>query len=182
MYNLSDVGKDFPWTKVVYNEIEPWRERETEEHAWFSDLPEGWGDITYDYLKKMDNVLKEYDLTDYLVIEQVKEKWGTGRFYYSFVPFYEKDNWKEWSNKQKDGIKKFDIYASAWETAVGRVCCMCGTTEDVQVFGGWVHYACPECEQKRIIRQRNEYREWLQSNGDYLEKLQESFGTDLGDD
>ena len=161
MYNLSNVGKDFPWTKVVYNEVEPWREKETEEDAWFSDLPKGWGDITYDYLKKMNKVLKEYDLTDYLVIEQVKEKWGTGRFYYSFWDV--KGNWRHWSDEQKDGIKKFDIYASAWETAVGKVCCMCGTTEDVQMFGGWVHYACPTCEQKRIIKQRNEYREWLAS-------------------
>ena len=38
MYDLNNVGNDFPWTRVTYNAVEPWRK---EDSNWFNELPAG---------------------------------------------------------------------------------------------------------------------------------------------
>ena len=145
MYNLDNVPSDFPWTVVTYNAVEPWR---TKGSNWFNELPTGWGDVTYTFLKVATYILERFDLKDYIIIEQVKEKWGEGRFYYTFVPFSENHEYIEFTDFQQQGMDIFQEVAFDWEYAVSNVCCDCGTTENVTCYGGWVHYACPECEKK----------------------------------
>ena len=143
MYDLDNAVTDFPWTKVVYNGVEPWRKIGS---GWFHGIPKGWGDVIYEYLVKLDKILKQYNLMEYLYIEQVKEKYGSLRWYNSFCSF---DMDMEFTKKQEVGIKLFNTMVWELEGETEKVCCDCGTTENVECYGGWVHFACPECESKR---------------------------------
>ena len=139
MYNLRKAKEDFPWTIMKYNDVYPWLSEGVT--GWFDDsIPEGWSDVTYAFLKAADIVLKNYDLAPYLLIEQVKEKFGGGRFYYIFST--------ELTLKQQIGANIFQDIVFEWETEVKNVCCYCGTRKDVMCYGGWIHYACRSCEKK----------------------------------
>ena len=150
-HKLSDITRDFPWTKVTYNGVEPWRDKGT---GWFDlDIPEGWADVIYSYMPKLDFILRKYDLVDKIIIEQVKEKFGGLRMYFMISPHFNYDIGdyeEELTDEQDKAIDKFQDIVWEMEAATEKVCCDCGTTEDVQCYGGWVHFACPECEAKRI--------------------------------
>ena len=144
-HKLTDIARDFSWTKDKYG-------------GWFDCLYDGWADVLYKGISKLDKVLKKYNLMDSLCIAQVKEKFGGLRFYYDFVL----DDFSSW---QAAGIRIFDDIVWRLEEATEKVCCDCGTTEDVQCYGGWVHFACPDCEAKRqakwneALKEYNKYRE-----------------------
>ena len=146
MYNLDNVVKDFPWTRVTYNRIEPWRE---EGSNWFNTLPAGWGDVIYNGLVKLDHLLQEHNAKDRIVIEQVKEKWGSLRFYSIFLP-REKEISDEEYAVELAWQDEFYRTVNEMENETMRVCYNCGTRDNIQCYGGWVHFACPACEKKRI--------------------------------
>lgn len=144
MYDLTCALKDFPWTHVTYNDVEPWREKES---GWMEDLPEGWGDVIHEGLKHIDKILGDNDAKERLCIEQVKEKWGTLRFYFIVL--------------DADGLATYDEpWIAELERAVhdmedetGKVCCFCGTRDNLAWHGGWVHLACDACEKERTRRE-----------------------------
>lgn len=147
-HKLTDIARDFSWTKDEYG-------------GWFDCLYDGWADVLYKGINKLDKVLKKYNLTDNLYIVQVKEKFGGLRFYYDFVPEEDKD----FSSWQAAGIRIFDDIVWRLEEATEKVCCDCGTTEDVQCYGGWVHFACSDCEAKK----QAEWNEGLKAYNKYRE-------------
>lgn len=141
MYDLKQAKTDFPWTMVKDNSVEPWREHN---EGWFDHgIPQGWGDVIHRGLTEIDKILERFDARDRIAIAQVKEKWGSLRFYFDlFAPDGEcvyADN--ECYSLVYDAVTKMED-----ETAT--VCCYCGTTENVECYGGWAHYACEDCEGK----------------------------------
>lgn len=144
MYDLNQTAHDFPWTAVTYNDVEPWREVGSN---WFNELPKGWGDIIHDCLVKVQTILERYNLEDRFVIEQVKEKWGSLRFYY-----YIKADDDFPLPLDHPAVKDIDEIIARAEDATTKVCCDCGTTADVHCYGGWVHFACTSCEKERQRR------------------------------
>jgi hypothetical protein len=171
MYDLNNVAKDFPWTAVTYNAIEPWREKGTN---WFDELPKGWGDVCYKWLIKLTKFLEENDLMRYIVIEQVKEKWGGLRFYYIFTEWPHDTSFETFLNSNVDSLssqegrrektKEFDDMVAQFEEETKKVCCDCGTTTNIKCYGGWVHFACPECEEERKRIFEEEYKKWKERN------------------
>lgn len=161
-HELSDIKRDFPWTIVQEEKppVEPWLKVG---QGWFDDLPKGWADVIYDYMIRLDRVLKNYKLEKYLHIIQTKEKFGGLRYYYDFIiPWnptkgeYE----KYFSQEQQRGIKIYDQLVWDMEAATETVCADCGSTEDIQCYGGWVHFTCPDCEAKRIAAWEEARKEW----------------------
>ena len=150
-HQLSDITRDFPWTKVSYNEVEPWR---AENSGWFElDIPQGWADVIYRYMIRLDSILKKYNLIDNIIIEQVKEKFGQLRMYFIITPHFNydiRDYDEEFTDEQYKAIEWFQEIVWEMEGATEKVCCDCGSTEDIQCYGGWIHFACPDCEAKRI--------------------------------
>lgn len=159
MYNIDNIPKDFPWTSVSYNAVEPWR---TEGSNWFNEIPRGWGNLCYMYLSRLTHLLNaygQYNVKKHLVIEQVKEKFGSLRFYYSFLP------WKENETEPPEWFfESFDSIVTNFEDMTNYVCCDCGAVENLKTYGGWIHVACPECEQKRKEKERKRYEEWQKEN------------------
>lgn len=160
-HKLSDITRDFPWTKVTYNGVEPWREEGT---GWFDfEIPKGWADVIYRYMLNLDAILKKYNLMNNITIEQVKEKFGGLRMYFTIFPHFNydiEDFDEEFSEEQKKAIEKFQNIVWEMESATEEVCCDCGTTENVQCYGGWVHFACPECESKRQAKWEEGLKEY----------------------
>lgn len=160
-HKLSDITRDFPWTKVTYNAIEPWRDKGT---GWFDfEIPGGWADVIYFYMIKLDAILRKYDLVNNITIEQVKEKWGSLRMYFLISPHFNddiEDYDEEFTEEQKNAIKLFQDTVFDMEEATEKVCCDCGATENIQCYGGWVHFACPECEAKRQAKWAEGLREY----------------------
>lgn len=161
-HKMSDIKRDFPWTVVKFDNppVEPWL---AEGEGWFDDLPAGWADVIYDYMIKLDRVLKHYKLEEFLYIIQTKEKFGGLRYYYEFVLPWdrEKRNYaKTLTSEQQKGIKIYDQLVWDMEAATETVCIDCGSTENVQCYGGWIHFACEDCESKRIAKWGEARREW----------------------
>ena len=154
MYDLKNVAKDFPWTAVTWNSIEPWRKKGGN---WFSEIPRGWGDVCLKYLTKLDKLLEKYNAKEYIAIEQVKEKYGTLRFYYIIMDWpvgldyaeVKKGNYVELANRN-ELVKQFDQIVDDFEWETRKVCYNCGTRENIVCYNGWIHYACPECERRRM--------------------------------
>ena len=141
MYDLNYVSRDFPWTVVPREgtSVEPWRDPGTN---WFDGLPKGWGDVIHTYLVQLDELVNRNGWSIY--VAQVKEKFGTLRFYADVfdangIPC-------PWGSS--DDIDRFHELIREMESETGRVCCYCGARENVRCYSGWIHYACPSCETR----------------------------------
>lgn len=141
MYDLDNVSRDFPWTAVPREgaPVEPWREPGSN---WFDELPKGWGDVIHAYLLRLDELVRRNSWTIY--VAQVKEKYGTLRFY---VDIFDAEG-AHCPLDSSDDVRRFYELIREMESETGRVCCLCGTREDIRCYGGWVHYACRTCEER----------------------------------
>lgn len=72
---------------------------------------------------------------DYYRIEQIKEKWGSLRWYSGGVP----------RDTYEDELKVIDLY----ELISTRTCIGCGGHDRIRVSGGWVSYECFRCRSER---------------------------------
>jgi hypothetical protein len=78
-----------------------------------------------------------------VTLDQVKEKFGTLRFYYS------------------GGDEYISGMVSLAESMTGVTCEECGNVGERR-GGGWVHTYCTPCEQAREIKRAKEMEEWEQ--------------------
>jgi hypothetical protein len=81
------------------------------------------------------------DLIPQVTLDQVKEKFGTLRFYYSG------------GDDITDGMVRMA------ESMSGVTCEECGNTGERR-GGGWVHTYCTPCEEAREIKRAKEMEEW----------------------
>ena len=143
MYDLAQAHIDFPWTQVRHSDVEPWR---SDGSGWFDEVPPGWGNVIHEHLLKLDVLLREHGAANRIFIEQVKEKWGTLRFYYTifdaggFPAYGDTEPW----------IDDFEVIVREMENATGRVCCWCGREDGLKWRSGWVHLSCESCERKHM--------------------------------
>ena len=151
MYDLEKAKDDFPWTRMSDQDVIDWDVADMlpEDGApigWFDGLLPGWGDIIHDGLEKIDAIIADSACDVRLHIEQVKEKWGTLRFY---VSFFDKDGESvygtEWARRVTDVIHEM-------EDATGKVCAFCGRKDGLKWRRGWVHVSCDECEDEHVRR------------------------------
>jgi len=70
-----------------------------------------------------------------VTLDQVKEKFGTLRFYYT------------------GGDDYIRGMVSMAESMSGVICESCGNPSEVQNDGGWMRSICNSCEEKRLIKQ-----------------------------
>lgn len=148
MYDLENAAQDFPWTAVSEDgaPAEPWRPPKSN---WFIGIPKGWGDVIHEYLSKLDALVQRNRWSVH--IAQVKEKFGTLRFY---VDILDAEGFVCYERPSGD-VELFFKIAREMEEATAEVCFNCGTRENVECYGGWVHYACPACEKRLEERQQS---------------------------
>ena len=95
------------------------------ETTWADDLPRGWrkafGDMMFE---EIDKVLKQTNTTIY--IEQIKEKYGQLRFYFSGT------------DEIHDIVEKYSILSE-------NICIKCGKPDVPMLDTGWMSPVCQEC-------------------------------------
>ena len=137
----------------IQNHID-WRERQREVAIKFRKMSEQLkaGDSTLFEEEFKDMINQEYktkrkqELIDdplreipepipQVTLDQVKEKFGTLRFYY------------------QGGDDYIRGMVSLAESLSGVTCESCGNPSEVQNDGGWMRSVCNSCEEKRLIKQ-----------------------------
>lgn len=145
--------------------------------CWGIECPAGWKGILTDLCDKLEflnnTVGKELGLE--ICAEQVKEKFGTLRFYITCLPAVKEpvgeadtiqpDGSEEETDRYHTAVREnllLDIaedVVSHAEFMSGEICQTCGKPvfgEDKKVSSGWIGYYCPECFAKH--QQEIEYR------------------------
>ena len=110
--------------------------------CWGLECGDGW----YGLIDTLCKLLQwDIDKNSFPQIEatQVKEKFGTLRFYYNYADEACTDD-PERARKQgvQDGMVRFAEYLS------GSTCEKCGTNQDVKQTTGWIVTLCPTCMEK----------------------------------
>ena len=107
--------------------------------GWFNILDQLMGNIQHhlDWKNKNGPVVAQ------VTLDQVKEKFGTLRFYYS------------------GGDDYISGMVSLAESMTGVTCEECGNVGERR-GGGWVHTYCTPCEEAREIKRAKETEEWEQ--------------------
>jgi len=106
---------------------------------------DGWFNIIWELSEKIENILNKYYpdnkkaldlLVDYPVfnVTQVKEKFGTLRFYYDI-----RSDISEIDNEISEAIKEAELKSSI-------TCEVCGKP-GTQTNNGWIKILCKDCEK-----------------------------------
>ena len=130
-----------------------------EKHCECND---GWHDLLFSLCKEIDDVYKKAGMTPDIVICQVKEKFGTLRFYFTFegkeqkihafdflgvggIRYMQEDN--PLHKEIADIVKKY-------EKKSGSVCEMCGGGGKLRTELPWVLTLCDRCHSERMSKRK----------------------------
>lgn len=119
--------------------------------------PAGWDDIVRDLLAQIDAALSD-ELAAAFLIEQVKEKYGTLRFYYCFdrlvrmrISLVAPDGITRIENIPEGAegypYKEIDKLVSAAEDRSEVTCAICGNPGTLR-NNGWIVVKCDACDSK----------------------------------
>lgn len=102
--------------------------------CWGIECPDSWFDILHTLCWEIQRLV-DIEKSPQIEATQVKEKFGTLRFYY------------EGGNDKV--IEKVDELISIAEDMTSKVCAICGSDKEVkQSKSAWVHFTCPKCEKR----------------------------------
>jgi hypothetical protein len=107
---------------------------------WGIACPDGW----YTIIEKLCAQLQhDTNINNYpqVVAEQVKEKFGTMRFYYrlEYTENSKTCNFKDF----REGFIAGMIASS--ESRCSEICAICGSNQSIKSKKGWVQYLCENC-------------------------------------
>ena len=127
--------------------------------CWGIECPKGWWHILDQLCTVLEfhnmEFVKNYGVA--IVADQVKEKFGTLRFYYDVRPVDENGIVKYEPDELMDYLEMLaDQYIREAEALTETTCAYCGIPleEDNMVeTKGWITYICKECDEKR-------HKEW----------------------
>jgi hypothetical protein len=125
---MTDYLKKYPWlrTQNLYTgKVE-------DDYCALNDIPKGWvlafGKM---FCEEMDVVLKDLGISDKFFVAQMKEKFGSLRFYPSVR-----------DEKIRKVIKKYEALSS-------HICIHCGKPDVHIISAGWYGPMCEECYQNK---------------------------------
>lgn len=98
------------------------------------EIPVGWYNLFLQMCGDIKCVLERYNLIDVFEFEQVKEKWGGLRCYYSFGFNYDSGCSKE----IQDILYKYEYMAKL-------ICTQCGDIATYTTCSGWISPYCDKC-------------------------------------
>lgn len=147
--------KKYPWLKP-YNVLtgKTWKDYRYET-TWADDLPRGWrkafGDMMFE---EIDKVLKQTNTTIY--IEQIKEKYGQLRFYFS-------------------GTSELHDIVEKYSTLSGNICIKCGKPDVPMLDTGWICPVCQECfednQRHNKFAPRGHYTDYVCGNSHMADEM-----------
>jgi hypothetical protein len=106
---------------------------------WGMECQEGWYDLLDDLMSKLDFLSKTSGVQ--VVADQIKEKFGTLRFYYSTIVNGEK------INEVIFGIIGNTVDAA--EKMSENTCEVCGKYGELRNKNGWLKTCCDKCAEEK---------------------------------
>ena len=114
MFDIEDKDRRLPFTLFGF------------------ECGDGWYKLLAELCRKIDeHAKKNPDIKKDFRVLQVKEKFGTLRFYATV------------------GDKKIDEWIEEAEETSGRICEVCGAVGEMRTIGGWYMTLCDKCMEKR---------------------------------
>jgi len=98
---------------------------------WGIECDDGWYDLIYNLSSELDNWCKQNELQ--VNAAQIKEKFGTLRFYFNSANVFTDDQYKEISS-----------IVDKYEKLSGTVCELTGNVGELKVKGYWYKTLCKE--------------------------------------
>ena len=113
--------------------------------CWGFDCGDGWYNILNQLMGNIQHHIdwknKKEEVVVQVTLDQVKEKFGTLRFYYS------------------GGDDVIDGMVRMAESMSGVTCEECGNPGESR-GGGWIHTYCETCEEARELARKKQDEEW----------------------
>lgn len=124
--------------------------------AFGIDTGDGWYQLLYDMCKEITEVLETAEEPVHIVVDQIKEKYGTLRFYYHFeglkpeiqaVDFMGLGSMRIMPGRD-DVHQKISEIVVKYEDISGEVCETCGREGAVRTDLQWIRTLCDTCYSK----------------------------------
>jgi len=158
------LQEDFPFMKRVMNDSNDEQIRNIYQ-KWGCECSAGWYQIIHDMCQEISDRYAEEEIPVDLVVEQIKEKFASLRFYYSFVDapvtiqafdciggpsirFYPQND-NDGDNRKK---LRHDIASIVrkYEEKSETVCESCGQEGTIRMDMLWKRTLCDECYRKYL--------------------------------
>ena len=128
--------------------------------AFGCECGDGWYDLLSNLCAELAQAYEAEGIPVDIVVDQVKEKYGTLRFYYHFsdqAPVIQAIDLLGQCTVRikptdKEFYKRIDAIASKWEAASETVCEHCGKPGELRTDLGWALTLCDNCHQKHKAR------------------------------
>lgn len=129
--------KKYPWLKPYHVwSGKPFKDYDYS-YTWLDDMPDGWRKaFGMMMVKEIDEVLQKCNYQNLYKVVQVKEKYGSLRWYDNGVPHIIYDEYSQIINKY--------YYLSE------NICVICGKPDVYMTFSGWDYPLCERCWSKHI--------------------------------
>ena len=133
-------------------------------NAFGLECDDGWYDLIHDLCKEIDEAYRDAGRKIDLIVIQIKEKFGTLRFYYAFegkphylhaFDMFGADGGCSVRNLPKgdDFEDKIAEIVRKYEKKSGSVCEVCGSKGKIRPELGYVQTLCDKCYKERIDRE-----------------------------
>ena len=119
--------------------------------CWGLACSEHWFPLLNILCEYIQNNIDEYKLPQ-LEADQIKEKFGSLRYYYSWKKRNPKCKLSEEEIKSK--IDKIKYFIDFCELLSNYICESCGSMKDVFQTKGWIRTVCKECHEKEKIQEK----------------------------
>lgn len=114
--------------------------------AFGCECDNGWFDLIYSLCTEITGVYKKHGIPIDITVEQVKEKYGSLRFYYSV----QKPNHETvFSDKEKEAHNDVRKLVNQWEKKSETVCEKCGNQGILRSDLSWIQTLCDDCYNKK---------------------------------
>lgn len=124
----------YEWLKVRNVWTDEYIYDDNEEHmSWEEDIPEGWYKaFGRAMINELNDILVKHNFVDEYRVVQIKEKYGSIRWYSNGIPAEMTDEYYEWLNK--------------YEALSEDTCIKCGE-KSTHMTTGWIMPLCDECDE-----------------------------------
>ena len=127
------------------------------------DMPSGW-DIRFglEMMEDINTILLSSSVEDpyeYYGISQIKEKYGTLRYYDQGIP--------------NDVYEEIEGIVDLYEFVSEHTCIVCGAKHDIELTSGWISPYCPKHYPDKKLRDytEQEKKEWLEKRQKHEKEL-----------
>lgn len=129
--------------------------------AFGCDCSDGWYDVLYGLCSEITETYKKYNKPVDIVVDQIKEKYGTLRFYYHIEGRNAGINAIDLpgaslrlSSDSGDIYREVSGIVAKWEKKSGEVCEKCGNPGVLREDLSWILTLCDDCYSNIITKKK----------------------------